>query len=240
MSNLIGWLKKNYMYVVVPVGAISLYKIVNYFSGGGTSDKSVSKATGYTKYMKYPELMNAILKGESNSYNDHNYYNPNLQGYVQGRWGRKYPAFTKNLSDYTIGEIIAFQNQSRSGGAGQLWAVGKYQIIPSTLKGSYAVSGLKLSDKFSPENQDKIGMALLKLRPKAWNYLTKKVGDTQDNLNSAALDIAMSWSSVGVPYALKGFWGVPVTKNESYYKPYDRATTDTTSIQKYLRTSRKG
>jgi hypothetical protein len=229
------WVSKHYLQLLAVGGAYSLYKIVTYFSSDDIDNKS-----GYTSEMKYPVLMNAILKGESSGYNDHNYYSPSLNGYVEGKWGRKYGSFTKNLSDYTIGEIIGFQNRSRSGGSGQLWAVGRYQIIPTTLNGSYAIAGLRLTDKFSPENQDKIGMALLKQRPKAWSYLTKRVNDTQENLNSAALDMAMSWSSVGVPYALRGHWGVPVSKNESYYKPYDRASTDTTLVQNALKKSRNG
>ncbi len=232
------------MYIVVPSGAFALYKIVNYFSGedATTSSGGVTTSSGYTKEMKYPALMDAILKGESVGYNDHNYYNPSLRGYVQGKWGNKYSLLTKNLSEYTIGEIMAFQKNSRSTSAGQLWATGRYQIIPSTLLGIYKDAGLKLTDKFSPSNQDKLGMALLRKRPDAWKYLTKKVSDTDTNLLSAAKGIAMEWSSVGVPYDMRGHFK-NVVKNESYYARYggggDVASTPTEKVQKALKEGRK-
>ena len=82
-------------------------------------------------------------------------------------------------------------------------------------------------------------MALLKNRPNTWKYITKQVSDTSANLNAAALDLAKEWSSIGVPYALTGHWGVAVDKNESYYKPYDRASSDTEDVQKQLKSARK-
>jgi hypothetical protein len=230
------WLSKNYLYLLAAGGIYSLYKIVTYFSGDdlGTS--------GYTKEMKYPDLMDKILLNESGTYNDHNYYkNGNLVGYVQGRFGTKYGALTKNLSDYTLGEVMGFQKNARSSSYGQLWATGRYQIIPTTLAGTYGAAGLKLNDKYSHSNQDKLAMALLKGRTDAWNYLTKKVSDTTANLNAAAKAIAMEWSSVGVPYDMQGFYKW-VKKNESYYARYggggDVANTRTEDIQKALKKAR--
>jgi hypothetical protein len=239
-----NWLTKNYQYVLAVGGVFALYKIVKYFSGDDlkpVKDDEGNKTviTGFTKEMKYPRLMNEILKGESGGYNDHNYYKGgSLGGYVQGKYGRKYSALTKNLSDYTIGQVIQFQNNSRSGQYGQLWAVGRYQIIPTTLTGTYKTAGLKLTDKFSPANQDKLAMALLKGRTSVWNYLTKKVEDTASNRSSAALGIAKTWSSVGVPSANISFWGLPIFKNDSFYAPKDKATTKTERIQELLKISR--
>jgi muramidase (phage lysozyme) len=231
------WLSKNYLYLVAVGGAYSLYKIVTYFSGDDIS------TNGYTKEMKYPKLMDKILENESGTYNDHNYYkNSQLIGYVQGRFGTKYGALTKNLSDYTLGEVMGFQKNARSSSYGQLWATGRYQIIPSTLAGTYVRAGLTLADKYSPANQDKLAMALLQGRTDTWNYLTKKVSDTTANLNAAAKAIAMEWSSVGVPYDMQGHYKW-VKKNESYYATYggsgDVARTKTEDIQKFLKEARK-
>lgn len=232
ISDIKKWVSKNYLQILAVGGVYSLYKIVTYFSGEDVSE------LGFTKEMKYPELMAAILKGESRTYNDHNYYNPSLGGYSEGQWGRKYSALTKDLSEYTIGEIQAFQRNSRSSSAGQLWAVGKYQMIPTTFATMITKAGLKSTDKFSPLNQDKMGMQLLKNRANAWKFITKQVSDNQTNLNAAAFDIAQEWSSVGMPYARMGHWGVPVVKNESYYKPTDRASNSTESVQKALKEAR--
>jgi hypothetical protein len=239
-----NWLTKNYKAVFAVGGVFALYKIVKYFSREDIKpvkkdEGNKANIGGFTKEMKYPKLMNEILKGESAGYNDHNYYKGgSLGGFVQGKYGRRYGALTKNLSDYTLGQVIQFQNNSRSSGYGQLWAVGRYQIIPTTLAASYKAAGLKLTDKFSAANQDKLAMQLLRGRSSVWNYLTKKVDDTLPNRLSAALAISKEWSSVGVPYPNVSFWGLPILKNDSFYSPKDKATTKTENIQSALKASR--
>jgi hypothetical protein len=239
MNKVLNWIKLNYLYVSIPVGAISLYAIARYVLKKSSGKISLNKY-GFTKAMTYPEVMNVVLKGESGGYNDHNYYvtGGTLRGYVQGKWGAKYPLLKKDLSEYTIGDILGFQSHARDS-VGQLFATGRYQIIPSTLAGSYRAAGLTWNDKYSPENQDKIAIQLLKGRPTAWRYLTKQVPDTTANLQAAALDIAKTWSSVGVPYPMTGHWGVSLSKNDSFYKPYDRGTTKTEDLQAALKASRK-
>lgn len=231
------WLTKNYVYVLAVAGTYALYKMVKYFSG-----EDIDTNTGYTTEMKYPKLMDKILTNESVTYNDHNYYKGGtLMGYVQGQFGNKYGALTKNLSDYTIGEVMNLQKNSRASSYGQLWATGRYQTIPITLAGTYQSAGLKSTDLFNATNQDKIGMALLKKRPYAWKYITKQVPDTNANLLAAAKDIAMEWSSVGVPYPMQGHYKY-LNKNESYYSRVggggDVAKTPTETIQKLLKEAR--
>lgn len=244
MNKVLSWLKTNYMYVSLPIGGVSLYVIYRYLTNTGkikpiVAKKSKLDASGYTKEMKYPALMNVILKGEAGGYNDHNYYTTGsvLRGYVQGKWGTKYSLLKKDMTEYTIGEILGFQSHARDN-VGQLWATGRYQIIPSTLAGNYKAAGLTWSDKYSPENQDKIAMQILKGKPTAWKYLTKQIPDTAANLQAAAFDISQVWSSVGVPYPMRGYWGVPLVKNDSYYKPHDRGSTTTEKTQTALKESR--
>jgi hypothetical protein len=234
MSKAIEWLKKHYMLIAAPVGAYSLYRIVDFFSGSG-----VKRAIAHGKYssaMKFPLLMDAILKGEAKGYNDHNYYTTSgLKGYVEGSWGQRYPLFTKPLSEYTLGEIMSFQSKPTS--QGRLWAIGQYQIITPTLADIYSKAGLKWTDKLNKVNQDKLGMQLIAKRPNLKKYLYGEVPDTDANLKRAAMDVAMEWSSVGVPYAVAGHWQ-NVAADQSYYHPKDRGTTSTASIQKALRLSR--
>ena len=134
MSKIISWLKTNYMYVAVPVGAYSLYKIVNFFSGSGVK-RAIAEGK-YSKFMKYPLLMDVITKHEAKSYDDHNYYTTGsrLNSYLKGISGVRYSGLKKDLSQYTVGEVMAFQQHARDG-QGQLFATGLYQIIPATLKG---------------------------------------------------------------------------------------------------------
>jgi len=161
------------------------------------------------------DFFNTVLKGESKTYNDHNWYvcsgSGCLRGYIEGRSKYPYPLLKKPLSEYTIGEVMAFQANPRSG-AGQLWATGRYQIIPNTLKGLLPRTGLKTSDKYNVENQDKMAWSLLTERKAIRDYLSGAVPDTTENLQKASLEMAKIWSSIGIPYALNG-----KQKNQSYY-----------------------
>lgn len=73
------------------------------------------------------------------------------------------PGVNPNLSKNTVQSIM--ERQSRVGG---LHAVGRYQIIGSTMKGlmagDYGETGVKPSDRFDAATQDKLFQALLKKR----------------------------------------------------------------------------
>lgn len=184
-------------------------------------------------------FFDVILKGESKTYNDHNWYTSSgLKGYIEGRSSKPYPLLTKPLSQYTIGEVMAFQDRPRDSN-GQLWATGKYQIIPDTLAG--LVDDLKLppNKMYDQATQDLMGYQLLINRTNLRKYLQQEVPDTDENLKKAALDVAMIWSSVGVPYPVQGSKRA-VGVNESYYSGGgDRASTDTLAVQQALKDLRK-
>lgn len=157
-----------------------------------------------------------ILAGESKTYNDHNWYTPNgLKGYIEGSSKSPYPLFNKPLSDYTVGEIIAFQSRNRDAN-GQLWATGRYQIIPNTLKSLIGSAGVSKNDKYDKKTQDKLGLQLLKNRNAIKSYIYGYVPDNNDTLNKAITETAMTWSSVGVPQDMKGS-KKKIKKGESYY-----------------------
>lgn len=185
------------------------------------------------------DFFDSVLKGESKTYNDHNWYTSGgLKGYIQGQNSNQYPLLKKPLSQYTIGEVKAFQSKPRDAN-GQLWATGKYQIIPSTLKGLIPLAGLKDSDLYDKTNQDKLGFQLLLNRKAVSDYINGRSQDTLTNIENASLDIAKIWSSVGVPFPMKGA-KKQIVKNESYYSGGgDRASTDTELIQKKLKELRK-
>lgn len=162
------------------------------------------------------DFWNSVLEGESKTYNDHNWYSSGgLKGFIEGRSSKAYPLLKKPLSKYTIGEVKAFQSRPRDSN-GQLWATGRYQIIPNTLKGVVEKVGLSDSDLYSVENQDKLGVQLLLNRKNLSAYLQGQVPDTLENRQKASLDMAMIWSSIGVPYSVKGSKR-SVAKDESYY-----------------------
>lgn len=176
------------------------------------------------------DFFTTALKGESKTYNDHNWYNSGgLRGYIEGRNAARYPLLTKPLSQYTIGEVKAFQARSRDAN-GQLWATGRYQIIPSTLIGAVSKVGLKNSDLYNEENQNKLGWQLLTERPAIRNYLNGSVADTLENRQKASLEMAKIWSSIGIPYNLNG-----KQKDQSYYSSKgDKASVASEIIQQKL------
>ena len=187
-----------------------------------------------TKESAIKNFFDTALKGESKTYNDHNWYvtGSKLKGYIEGQNSNKYPLLNKNVSDSTIAEVKLFQSRGRDSN-GQLWAVGRYQIIPNTLKGIQKKLNLSENTKFNQEVQDKMGYALMLERTNLRNYLTGVVEDNKENRQKASLDMAKIWSSIGVPYAVNG-----KSINESYYSK-DKASVTTETIQQKLQELRK-
>jgi hypothetical protein len=180
---------------------------------------------GFSFVAKYPRLLDVVTKGESKTYNDYNFYNvTGLKSNVAGS-GSKYPLLNRPLSTYTVGQVKAMQAQARYGANGQLWATGRYQIIPSTLIYLQKLTGVSDSAIYGKITQDKLANALIESKPALNNYLTGKVADTDANLRAAALAVAQIWSSVGTP-----------ATNKSYYG--ENATTSTYDVQKVLRSYR--
>ena len=186
------------------------------------------------------DFFNVILKGESKTYNDHNWYTSNgLKGYIQGKYGTPYTLLKKDLSTITLGQLKQYQSRGRDS-SGQLWATGRYQIIPTTLKGLQGNLSLPDSTKYDKTTQNKMGLQLLLNRSGIKNYITQVVPDNKTNLEKASLDVAKIWSSVGVPYAMKGA-KQQISKNQSYYSGGgDRASETTESVQIALKKLRDG
>ena len=181
---------------------------------------------GFSFVAKYPRLYALVTKGESKTYNDYNFYNVSgLKGNIDGK-GSKYPLLNRPLTTYTVGQVKKMQAQSRSGANGQLFATGRYQIIPSTLISLQKYTGISDNALYNKITQDKLANALIATKPSVNNYLTGKVADTDANLRAAALGVAQIWSSVGTP-----------STDTSYY-PNDRATTSTIDVQKILKSYR--
>ena len=180
---------------------------------------------GFTFVAKYPRLYALVTKGESKTYNDYNFYTvTGLKSNVAGS-GSKYPLINRPLSTYTVGQVKAMQAQERYGANGQLWATGRYQIIPSTLIYLQKFTGISDSALYGKVNQDRLANALIATKPALNNYLTSKVADTDANLRAAALAVAQIWSSVGQP-----------SNNKSYYG--ENAVVSTIDVQKVLKSYR--
>jgi hypothetical protein len=146
--------------------------------------------------MTIATLLSFIAAGEGG-------YNSMNQGTQGGRIvGSTHNAASllgRNLTDMTIGEVMGHQSSSPR----RLFAAGRYQIIPDTLKGILPSSGLTARDPFSPQNQDRLGLALIQRRKPAWDYLTGKSA----NRDAALLSLAQEWASLPDPRTGNSFYG---------------------------------
>ena len=103
--------------------------------------------------------------------------------------------FGKNLTEMTVGEIMDAQSRDK------VFAVGKYQIIPSTMKGFVSGSDVKKSDKFTEATQDMFRDYIInQKRPEVGRYLR---GETDDP-TEAGQALAREFASVGLQYAENG------------------------------------
>lgn len=180
-------------------------------------------------------FFDSVLTGESKTYDDHNWYTSSgLKSYIKGVNQNRNSALSKDLSDTTIADVMKFQKNQRSGSSGQLWATGRYQIIPTTLKGLVDNHKINPNQKYSEAIQDELGEKLLLGRSNLRKYLKKEVADSKENREKAALDMAKIWSSIGVPYDMQGSRKA-IKKNQSYYSGGgDKASVKTETVQAAL------
>ena len=106
----------------------------------------------------------------------------------RGRAGDSSPI---NLVSMTIGSVEQMQQRNK------VFAVGAYQFTPDVLSLARREAGLSPSDLMSPENQNKMAMALVvgSKRPDLAAYVTGK----SNNLNAAHYDIAREWAALQAP-----------------------------------------
>jgi hypothetical protein len=105
-------------------------------------------------------LLDIIAKGESGAagYNAMN-QGGNTQTGILGS-GHSESVIGKKLTEMTVGEILErgklpLKNENR------IFAAGRYQIIPETLRGLVDQGFANLDDKFDESTQDKLGSALI-------------------------------------------------------------------------------
>ena len=170
-------------------------------------------------------LLNMIASREG-SYNSMNQGTRKIDGKdrIVGSTHNASTILGKNLTDMTFREVLEFQNKP-GGSKDKLFAAGKYQLIPVTMK--YIVEQMKipLETRFSPENQESIGLGLIKYkRPIAWNYLTGK----HNNEDAALLALAQEWASLPDPRTGK-----------SYYGGANRSGHTVEKVREYIRAARQ-
>lgn len=130
-------------------------------------------------HVQLKPLADLISKGEGDYNAVNRGYAGDTPGGIQGLTGLTF-------ENYTVGQVIAYQQR-------WLYAVGRYQFIPTTLRFAVAHSEVDNLDMFTPEVQDKLMAALvLYKRPAVGAYLR---GD-HDLEGWAMNEMAREWASV--------------------------------------------
>lgn len=182
-------------------------------------------------------FFDAILKGETQTYNDYGYYvcsgtlRDCYRSYIKGstRYNKKFALLPNDLETYSVADIIKMQALSKTSSTGQLFGVGRYAIIPATMIGLVKANKTNTAQKFNPALQDQFALYLLLERKNLRNYINKAVPETKQTIEAAALDLSKIWSSIGLPYALNVTWNGSTklrAKNESYYGETVGVTTE--------------
>jgi len=109
------------------------------------------------------------------------------------------------LTNMTVLEVIRFQSGMRSRGH-ESSAVGKYQIIQSTLRDLVKSGAVSLNETFSPATQDRLAIALLNRRGYQ-RYLQGAM-----TVHEFADRVAMEWASFPMPDGRSFYAGVGSNK----------------------------
>lgn len=122
-----------------------------------------------------------------------------------GRFGVK--RFDPN--NMTVGQVMAAQER------GEMFATGRYQIIPETLKGAVSAMGLKGNEKYDQALQDRIFVEYLlnNKRKDIGNYINGRSND----LRGAVLAASQEWASFAAPAGAKTRRGFVSDGSMSFY-----------------------
>jgi muramidase (phage lysozyme) len=109
------------------------------------------------------------------------------------------------LTNMTVAEVLEYQQGMRSRGH-ESTAVGKYQIIRSTLGDLVKTGAVSLDEQFSPATQDRLAIALLNRRGYQ-RYLQGAL-----TVHEFADSVAMEWASFPMPNGRSFYAGVGSNK----------------------------
>jgi hypothetical protein len=109
-----------------------------------------------------------------------------------------------DFSQMTIRDIMALQSLP-PGNSQRLFAVGKYQVIPTTMRGAVAALGIGSNETYGPTLQEKVFRHYLVAdkRPNVKKFITSQNND----LLGAQLALALEFASVADPNTGKSHYG---------------------------------
>lgn len=181
-----------------------------------TTKKATEVAVGVAKAVQgevkgavagsgYATLGEIISRGEGN-------YNSVNRG-LDTKTGKNYGSFETDLSKMTINQILA-RNKLDFGDKNRMNAVGKYQVIASTMKQAKKAMGLTGNEKFTKEMQERIFKEFLVPKRKG---LADYLNGGKTSLIQAQYEASMEWASIPVPKGYKTQTGKTSNGNVTYY-----------------------
>ncbi len=162
--------------------------------GGGAAkaeEKDTTKKGNKYKW-SHSEFGNMIAKKES--YDNYNKCNKTVKVAYKVKGITKYKRVVKEVDSVKVIETTIKEIQKKQENK-DLFAVGRYQLIPATLNAAIVSLGLNVDEKLSEEMQDKIfdEYLITVKRPKIIAYLEKD-GTVEDAMYASAQE----WASIGV------------------------------------------
>lgn len=151
--------------------------------------KGANKASAVAPGEMEKGLLDLIAEGESTSAGGYNAMNQGSIGKQILGSGNSEKIIGKKLTDMTVGEIMK-RGEKKIGDGERVFAAGRYQIIPKTLKGLVTAGYISPNDKFDESTQDKLGMVLLQQR--GLNKFKSGEMSVEEFQNSLALE----WGSM--------------------------------------------
>ena len=172
---MVASLKKHY-----PVELGVKTNVVEVSETNTTAELKTVATTPQPFHVQIRPLADLISKGEG----DWNAVNRGRAGDSPGgllRW------FGRDAESFTLQEILNLQ------AAGRIYAVGRYQFIPSTMRYAVRQSGLPMGARFNAETQDRLLATLIESkRPRVGQYIR----GNYNNLQVVLDDLAKEWASI--------------------------------------------
>ncbi|WP_162626611.1 hypothetical protein [Acinetobacter sp. CFCC 10889] len=122
-------------------------------------------------------------------------------GYNSVNLGKKfgYKSSTRNLTEMTIGQILAAQERKEFNTAG------KYQLLGSTLRGAVDAGIASTAEKFTAEVQERILQNYLLTAKKGRGKIEDYIRGKTDDLFGANLDTAKEFAAIASPVTGKSY-----------------------------------
>jgi len=141
-------------------------------------------------------LLDLISRGESGSVG-YDAYNRGMYRDMDGVQHFRGQDRAIDLSGLTVGQVLDLQHADPAA-PDRLFAVGKYQVIPSTMNDAVNKLGLNRNERFTPELQDRIfsHYLIVDKQHAVQDFITSKSGAS---VEAAQRALAREWASFGDP-----------------------------------------